>query len=61
MKVMPAIAAEVFGLVLGWFPVGSWGPTAYAIDAATRKRLITGSVDNSQRRRPRMSMDLPCG
>lgn len=58
IKMIPTIAAGVFATGLGWSPVESWGPTAYATVAAIRKRLMTGSVDSSQRRRPIMSMDL---
>lgn len=55
MKMMPAIEAGVFAF---GSPAESCGPIAYATAAAIRNRLITGSVDSSQRRRPMMSMDL---
>ena len=54
---MPAIEAGAFAF---GSPVGSCGPIAYDTAAAMRNRLIIGSVDNSQRRRPMMSMDLSC-
>ena len=52
---IPAIEAGVFAF---GSPAGSCGPIAYDTAAAMRNRLITGRVDNSQRRRPMMSMDL---
>lgn len=58
IKMIPMIAAGVFATGLGWSPVESWGPTAYATVAAIRKRLMTGGVDSSQRRCPIMSIDL---